>query len=265
MRTLILLSLFSLLLISCGGKQKSSAEPIEYYIPSISITDESVTLPDNRAENHYKILFYGNSHVIGIPQRLQVIINSALPDKTVITEVAPGSMYLDEHLNNPSSLALLGANNWNHVIFQAQKYSQSGTVEYPIDAAQTWVKRAKEHGAMAILYPEHPQAGNYLEGRRVHAIHQRIANNESACVAPIGLTWDRVIVLKPEIVLHRSDGNHASEIGMFLSALVFYQVITGEPADLVPYIDSLNIDEAQQSFLKQIASEVLATNPACEF
>jgi len=263
MKPLLYLSLM-LVVLGCGGNSSTSGSEVTLTAPN-NVIPQSFPLVDNGQKNHYKVLFMGNSHVLSLPQRITTIINNALPDKLVTAINTSDAMYLDEHLNNHRSVTTFESDDWTHIIFQAQKYSQSGSVEYPTTAAQTWIRRAKETQATPILFPEHPQEGNTLEGRIVHEIHIGIAELESACVAPVGLTWDRVLELKPELVLYRSDGNHAGEMGVFLSALVFYQVITREPADLVPYIDSLNIDEAQQSFLKQIASEVIATNPACEF
>jgi hypothetical protein len=76
--------------------------------------------------------------------------------------------------------------------FPSPKYSQSGQVDYPTIAAQTWIKMAKSQNAMPILFPEHLQRGDAQEGQKVHDLHASMANTQSSCVAPVGLVWDRV-------------------------------------------------------------------------
>ena len=122
---------------------------------------------------------------------------------------------------------------------------------------------AKSQNAIPILFPEHPQQGNSQEGQKVHDLHVSIANIQSSCVAPVGLVWDRVIKLRPNITLHQTDGNHASDTGTFLTALVFYETISGFSADLIPFINDIDIDRTTQALLGQITSEVIAENPPC--
>ena len=71
--------------------------------------------------------------------------------------------------------------------------------------------------------------------------------------------------MKPELELHNSDGNHASNVGSFLTALVFYQIITGNSADLMPYINNVGVSPEIQGFLGQMASQIIAENPACDY
>lgn len=115
------------------------------------------------------------------------------------------------------------------------------------------------------MFPEHPQRGFVDEGKRVHQLHMEISSKQKACVAPIGLTWDEVIMTTPTLKLHNADGNHASLTGRLLSAYVFYEVITGEAADLLPYIDTIDVDESIQQLLKQMASATIQANTPCIF
>jgi hypothetical protein len=102
-------------------------------------------------------------------------------------------------------------------------------------------------------------------------LHVSIANIQSSCVAPVGLVWDRVISLMPDLGLHLADGNHASNTGKFLTALIFYETITGLSADLIPFLGNINInisidiDMATQDLFGQIVSEVMAEYPPCDY
>jgi hypothetical protein len=69
----------------------------------------------------------------------------------------------------------------------------------------------------------------------------------------------------PQLSLHNADGNHASLQGRLLSAYIFYEVITGEAADLLPFIESILVEESTQQYLRQFASEAIQANQPCMF
>jgi hypothetical protein len=173
------------------------------------------------------VLMIGNSHTegAGLPQRLQTLLQMALPGRQVLVMVAPSSAFLDEHLNDDSTLALLTARRWQAVVLQAQKYSSSGQVEYPTVAAEEFVRRARAQGAVPVLYPEWARRG-VDEAGRIWALHQGIAGRVAACVAPIPQAWKAALTADPTLPLHAADGNHASDVGAQLTAWVLMATIT---------------------------------------
>jgi hypothetical protein len=260
-------SILIVFLVSCGGDSKeTSTTSIELNTPIIPVlSSENIAIPDNRAVNDYRVLLIGNSHVASLPSLLKTIISLGLPEKTVHIASAGGIEYLEERLTDATSVSLLTENPWSHVILQAQKYSQSGTVNYSTTPAQIWVQLAKSQNTTPVLFPEHPQKNHESEGQRLHELHLSIAALQASCVAPVGLAWDRALLLQPTLTLHADDGNHAALMGAFLTSLVFYEVITGMSADLLPYIDSIDIEKSTQDFLGQIASATVLDNVACKY
>lgn len=260
----LFLSLAALALLSSCSDTIEKTKEVPGTNPEFS-NSQNLPIPSNTDKQAYKVLLFGNSHIVGLAPIIKEIVKAGLPEKSILLFENSSQYYLDERLSDGSSLDILQSEAWTHVIFQAQKYSQSGQVSYPIDGAKKWLQHAKEQRATPILFPEHPQRGNSNEGKMVHNIHVEIAQQESGCVAPIGLAWDKALLLKPELKLHSSDGNHASDIGRLLSALVFYQVITGASADLVPWIETIDLVAETQDFLGQVASQVIAEYPPCEY
>lgn len=266
---LIVWFIVCLTLSACGGSSNSTKAlpiaPITTTTPD-PINQPKVKIPNNTAVQHYKVLFIGNSHVTTIPLLLEEMINLGLYDKKIDAERAPGISYLIDRVNDGITYELLKSFDWTHVILQAQKYSTSRQFDYSTQGTETWIQRVRdEKEATPILFPEHPRKGNTWEGQYVHDIHIGIVENEPACVAPAGLAWNRATAIYPELNLHAIDGNHAALAGHFLSASVFYQVITGESADLIPFIPEIDISEEVQTNLKGVASYVLANYPACEY
>ncbi len=151
------------------------------------------------------------------------------------------------------------------MIFQAQKYSQSGAVDHSTHAAKVWIARAKQINATPILFPEHPPKGDLGEGIRVYELHQSISTDKSSCVAPLGYVWKKILTVRPDISLYEPDGNHANTHGQLLTSMVFYEIITGESAEMLPFISEIEVDIDTQALMGQMVSEILAEIPACEF
>lgn len=263
-----------LLLSACGGNdsvtQVEQGEGPDIIIPGPPPENNfpiGAEVPDNRYVDSYKILIFGNSHVRSnnLPEIIRQLISAGMPDAGVELKLALGIRYLDERLQTTADLALLQSADWTHVILQGQKYSTSGLFSYPVTDTLTWLKAAKAQQTTPILFPEHGQADNAAEGKRVHELHQSIAETEPACIAPIGLAWDKLKAQEPLMQLHQADGNHAALAGSFLTALVFYQSITGNNAELLPYLSQIDLPQQQQQLLRQIAAATLQSNPACPF
>lgn len=267
----IIMVILGLLASACGqsgsetGGLADANEPVSPQ-PNLGeqqgVLEQNLPVPNNQQTDYFRVILYGNSHVSGLPSLIQLLINTGVPQVRVEVKNVGGG-FLDESYYNDAYQARLTATPWTHAIFQGQKYSQSGTSIYPTTAAQKWLDKAKSLGITPILFPEHPQDGKLEEGEYVYQLHQGITSMQSSCLAPIPLVWERVIQLLPDVHLHAPDGNHASSLGNFLTALVFYEVITGRSADLLPYLSNIAISEQIQSIFGQVVSEVLADKPAC--
>lgn len=255
-------------LVGCNSSN-DKADPVEIVENKspigLTLNDypAGLAIPQNKDVTDYRVLFFGNSHSAGLPALLTVLVEHGLPNKTIYAERQPDYAYLDDRLLDKVSAPLLVEQPWTQVILQAQKYSQSGSVEYSTTGAQTWIRMAKSKNITPILYPEHPQRGNLTEGRLVHELHLSIAEKEASCVAPVGLVWDKVLSLSPSEPLYSADGNHASKTGQVLTAFVIYEMVTGEPADILPYIDALEVSEEQQAFYKQIVTQIISEDENC--
>ncbi|GGI88269.1 hypothetical protein GCM10007978_27480 [Shewanella hanedai] len=263
MRISILVTLLLSCLSACS-QDNTSTNRTERPPTDLPKPDTNLPIPDNRNSTNYQVLLFGNSHTTRQAGLIKTLISAGDPDLAVEV-VNAGGGFLDDNLNSTRQVTKLEEGSWTHIILQGQKYSQSGSKIYPTSAAQNWIIKTKKKGATPILFPEHPQKGNAGEGMRVHLIHKRIARLQMSCVAPVGLTWDKVLNTSPPLTLHHSDGNHASLTGSLLTALVFYEVITGSSADLLPYIPKIDVDEDTQQLLGQMASETIQANQPCKY
>lgn len=270
--TLRILFIYGVLFINggCGGSSSDKSQGVEQEntVTLVQpVASENLAIPDNSLVDHYKVLLIGNSHVVSnnLSEIIKQLINTGKPHTLVTVDRAPGGAYLDDRVNDGVTLEKIQSDSWTHTILQAQKYSQSGSVEYPTHAAENWIEILKIQNTTPILFPEHPQRGNPVEAQYVHDLHLSIIEKQKSCLAPIGLAWDKAIAEMPSLTLHAPDGNHAAYAGSFLTALIFYQVITGELADSLPFMEQIPLSENIQRELKIIASQILDENQACDY
>jgi len=255
-----------LVLTACGGTSTNS-QPDAYEGNSEAEPKKStmnLAIPDNRQLDNYNILILGNSHVADVESLIMKIFSRFEEGKGVNIETRTGA-FLDSIVNNVSIIETLQNKQWTHVILQGQKYSQSQSTLYPIDDTITWIQRAKNVGATPILFAEHPLVERPEDAVYVHGIHVDIAQKQSSCVAPIGLTWNQALEISPGLKVHHADGNHATQLGASLSSFVLYETITGEPADLLTFTDTLPGDAATQALFGQVTSQTIIENPPCDF
>ncbi len=252
------------LLSACGGSaDEITVEELPDEILAIKPPPSNKQpVPDNQESSQYHVLMLGNSHTSSVKGSLTTLLEQS--SSNVKVEALFGT-FLDTILFKESNIETLTDNPWTHVILQGQKYSESGATLYSTAAAKQWIYQAKTQQSMPILFPEHPQKGNKFEGEYVHSIHVGIANEEPSCVAPVGLAWDLALAINGELDLYAVDDNHASDLGALFSALIIYEVITGQSADLLPYIPALPGGEDTQDFLGQMASQAITENTPCIF
>ena len=259
----------AVLFVGCGGGGGSDSGggviALTDNPADMSRYETSHPLADNSNSSAFNVLLMGNSHAAGLRPILDRLLVLGQPDKSINVQLAPRSTFLAERVNDGVSEQKLESEQWTHVILQAQKYSSTGANTYPTTAAEYWIRGSKGLGATPIMFPEHPRRGNSWEGRTLWDLHTGIAARENTCVAPVGLVWDEVLFRDTFLVLHQPDGNHASETGALLTALVFYQIITGQPVESLPELSEFDIDSATEQIMKESVSSLLFDYTSCAF
>lgn len=208
-----------------------------------------------------KVLFIGNSHSSfgGLQDVVAEMVRTARPGETVGTAAAPRWAFLDEHIRDPESIALLGATDWTFVVLQAQRYFLVTRPQYPTDAAKEFVRMARQQHAVPILFPEWARI-DVDETMLVYDLHVSIAQDEPACVSPIGQAWDLSLSRHPGIVLHNPDGNHSNPTGAFLTALILFATMTGASPLTVPDLN-VAVPAATQALLRVVADDTIQAWP----
>lgn len=258
----------AVLLAGCAGGNSDSGASATDNTGDPSLSDRYTTsqpLVDNSGADAYRVLLMGNSHAAGLSTVLAELLALGQPSKSTDVQLSSRAGFLADRVNDGFSEQDLEREPWTHVILQGQKYSTTGSLTYPTNAAEYWIRGSKEQGATPIMFPEHPRHGNTWEGKVLWDLHTGIALRENTCVAPVGLVWDEVIFKAPSLELHLPDGNHAAGAGLLLTALVFYPIITGQTVESLPDLSGFNIDAATEQIMKEAVSSMLYVYQACNY
>jgi hypothetical protein len=224
-----------LLLVGCNrsGQPAMAARPqTEPLSETPSAVEFTAPSPDDAGEVNYSFLVLGNSHTgTGSPfGQLEEMIRLRTEQPTTKMRLV-GCAFLDDFAGSLEAIRTQVAVPNSYLVLQAQKYSQSGRHDYPVDVAVELARNGRADGCRVLMFPEWGQRGNPEEGRRVNRLHERIRDlaNEHLPegtrpveVVPVGLVWDRILAGHPELKLHASDGNHSTRLGGTVTALAFY-------------------------------------------
>lgn len=193
--------------------------------PSTGLSNDSEDVGKKHADE-LRVLFIGNSHSAPIPRLLTKLFRKHQPKTKTKIQTARSFGFLVDHAKVPATRKLIQSGEWDYVVLQAQKYSTSGKYTYPTDGAIQLSELANQAGAKIIMYPEWSRAGVPDEYIRIKDIHNAIARQTGAQVAPIGEAWQEAGKSLDPKRLYAPDGNHATEKGSYLNACVFYSMIT---------------------------------------
>jgi hypothetical protein len=249
------LAALALILAACGGGGGGSAGPM---------TDPAAPGPSPSAPlatADITLLFMGNSHTTtnNVPGMVAEMVRAARPGKSVAYVEAPDWMSLQQRANDAATLQLMRSRNWSFIVLQAQDYSQSGTIVFPTNGAESLVRITRGQHAVPILFPEWPREG-INETERILDVHRTIASHEPACVPPIPQSFDLAHARFPTIILWNADGNHSAPAGAFLASLVIATTMTGVSPSTLPNFPQLAVSAENQTRLRGIAAETVVAN-----
>lgn len=213
-----------------------------------------------KAADH-SILFVGNSHTAfhDIPDLVARMIRHRHPGRTVVTHMVPAA-FLEDAARSASCRLEVETRPWKQMVFQAQKISVSGKVEYPRDGGIELAKAGKARGADVVFYAEWGLRGVEGDGARQEKVYQEMAAASGARVACVGRAWEAALAAKPDLPLYGGDGNHQAELGAFVTAAVLFGVLTGESPTVLADFPYPNTDEATRTLLTDAAARAVAAN-----
>ncbi len=223
-------------------------------------------------ETPKKVLFVGNSYTYfwNLPQTVQAM---AVEKKQPMTtrQSTSGGTHWGHHWRGERNLKtqnLIQSGDFDAIVLQNHSMSTFNRVDSMFYFGEKLNDLAKKEEASLYLYMTWAREWNPLMQNTITEQYTKLAQQLKATIVPVGPAWELARQLRPNFPLYDDDGSHPSALGTYLSACVFYGVLTGQPPIGLPnrltamdadgeklYLTIQSRESAQ--FCQAVAAEIL--------
>jgi hypothetical protein len=219
-----------------------------------------------------RVLFIGNSltSVNSLPRMVQELAAHDPGTPPVYTyEYAPGGNWLREAATSRTLWRLLTGHRWNQVVLQedshvsdepgfASMYSVPAALQLKaligMSRAQSYVYESWGYRTGNIArFPGDTYA---LMQERAQSAALTLRTSLGAGLVPVGYAWSEALRLDPSLKLWQADNVHPTPLGTYLTAAVFYDVLTGR--DPIPSTYVAGLDPGLARWLRTVARIAVA-------
>ena len=187
-----------------------------------------------------KILFVGNSYTYfwNLPQTVDLMMES---DGVTIVDTdhsTAGGANWGQHWRGEKGLQTqerIRKGGYDAVILQNHSMSTIQRADSFQVFGEKLYELAKSTGADVYLYMTWARAWNPYMQETITAGYKNFAEKMGAHIVPVGEAWQRSRELRPDLTLHDPDGTHPNPTGTYLTACVFYHVLTGKSPVGLPH------------------------------
>lgn len=220
-----------------------------------------------------KILFVGNSYTYfwNLPQTVDLMIESDNVTEVDTDHSTAGGANWAQHWRGEKGLKTqerIRKGDYDAVILQNHSMSTIQRADSFQIFGEKLYDLAESTGADVYLYMTWARAWNPYMQEKITAGYKQIAEKTGAHIVPVGPAWQRSHELRPDLALHDPDGSHPNTTGTYLTACVFYNILTqkspvGLPHRLITedkdgetlYLTIQNANDAL--FCQKVAEEVV--------
>ncbi|MEL6672244.1 MAG: hypothetical protein AAFR61_08620 [Bacteroidota bacterium] len=186
-----------------------------------------------------KVLFVGNSYTYfwNLPQNVAAMLESR-GKSWVVRQSTAGGVNLGQHWRGEKGLAtgsLIDEGDFDLVVLQDHS---KRAIDFPDSLqlfGQRWGKRIQQAGAQVCMYMTWARAWDPAMQEPISKGYLQLGRDLQARVAPVGQVWQKALAAKPDLVLYDEDGSHPSPLGTYLTACVFFSILTGESPVGLPH------------------------------
>jgi len=186
----------------------------------------------SQSESPKKVLFVGNSYTYfwNLPQATAAMMKAKKQAFTTQQSTAGGAHW-GHHWRHERGLQTKSKiQNGDFDIVILQNHSRS-TIDRPdslMHFGGLLDQMIKKSGAKTYLYMTWARSWDPFMQAPINAKYMELAEKIGATIVPVGPAWERARSLRPELEFYDPDGSHPSTLGTYLTACVFYGVLTGE-------------------------------------
>lgn len=172
-----------------------------------------------------KILFIGNSHTY-FNDMPEMVANRAedYGYECDCVMIAHGGWFLEQHVNEPDVRFNIKYGHYDYVVLQEHSHPFAEKDKY-FGAVRILDKWIKDAGSKAVIYATWAKKDEPEMQHNMNELHEEIAGETGAILAPIGEKWWEYKNTWKDIELYYEDGAHASEAGSEFAAKYIWESI----------------------------------------
>lgn len=191
-----------------------------------------------QGENEKKVLFIGNSYTYfwNLPQQFNLMAEAKNENYFAIQSTA-GGVNWSQHWRGEKSLTtkqILERQKFDIVVLQNHSMASIERPDSMMHYGQKFSKLIKKNGGEVYLYMTWSREWDPFMINTIAEKYTELGKMLNATVVPVGLAWQKARELRAGFPLYFDDGSHQSALGTYLTACVFYKVITGKSAIGIP-------------------------------
>lgn len=236
------------------------------YLGELQLQTASAQMQAQEPEKPISVLFIGNSLTAwnsppwnwSVPLTLSKMATTATPPITIKTEQSVvGGHRLEFHWNDGNAVNKIRKAGWDFVVLQEQDMRPVNEPQRMHEYARKFDAEIKKSGAQTVFFMTWGRQHLPEMIEDVAKAYNDIGMELKATVAPVGRAWQRSIQERPDLRLHLTDNVHPHTHGVYLSACVFYTVLTGKPPLGLSNGGFTLVSEVNTRFLQEIALETV--------
>lgn len=204
-------------------------------------------------EDSKRVLFIGNSYTYfgNLPHSVEAMCK-AMDFPLEAYQSTIGGANLGEHWRGDRELnsrSLIDQGDWDYVVLQDFSLSAVRTPDSLHKYGHLLIDEIQEIGAEPMMYMTWAREFNPLMIDKIRMGYEQLARTADARISPVGLVWQRARALRPDLDIYDSDGSHPSALGTYLTACVFYGVITGSSPVGLPNVLKTKDEDGEKTYL----------------
>ena len=174
------------------------------------------------------ILFIGNSHTFcnDMPWMVKRIAEDDGFECNVIM-IAHSGWYLEQHADEPDVRFNIKYGNYDYVVLQEHAHPFGPESRFR-DAAVSLNRMIREAGSIPVIFETWAAKGEPEKQAEMNEVHERIAAEIGALIAPVGKEANRCLSSRPDFEFYAGDGGHASWEGSTFAAKIIWDTIRSD-------------------------------------
>lgn len=182
-----------------------------------------------------------------LPTMVSELAQAAGQPSPVQERELPGGFTFERHWTGGRALIKLRSQKWDFVVLQEQSQIPLKNSDSMFEYATKFDAEIKKQGGETLLYLPFPFADAPQNQDKLTKLHQDLASQIKARVAPVGIAWAKALAADKPPILYTPDNVHPTRTGSYLAACVFYATIYGKtPEGLPGKIGGVSDEEAMQ-------------------